>query len=178
MYCFKCKSKTSTYDGSIHSPKNGKYYIKGKCKQCHSNKTQIISKKLIEGGDIQSTITKVFPNVEWHHRTFKAGKIQKHNFTGPGTNLDKRIENKDEMVNELIDSSNSKDIEDVLKGGKKPDHDDIRVKTKPIDSLDEASFRHDLRYDIIDKICKGDKNYKKKGRRRADKQMVSELDNN
>lgn len=48
MYCVKCKTKTNTSNITNEISKNGKPYIKGKCKICKSLKTKFMSKEEIE----------------------------------------------------------------------------------------------------------------------------------
>ena len=80
MYCVKCKKHTDTTNEQITKSKNNKYIKRGKCVICGKTKTQFI--KTPKGG---SLLNKVIKNllVEMH--------LPGHNFTGPGTKLNKRL---------------------------------------------------------------------------------------
>ena len=92
-----------------------------------------------EGGDLQQALTKLPISFPWSR--FKGElHLPGHNFTGTGTNLDKRL-----------------DVNDTP-----------RNDSKPINRIDEAAYKHDLKYRDHSDI---------KSRHQADKEMIEELDN-
>ena len=72
MYCVKCKKITTT--------KNKRNTKRGTCVICGTTKTQFI--KAPKGGSLLNKVINNLP-VEMH--------LLSHNFTGPGTNLNKRL---------------------------------------------------------------------------------------
>lgn len=146
IYCVRCKSKTDTVGEKRVRMPNGRNAIKGKCKVCGTNKTQFVAGKQSGGmfghsqrteypADSYKSIMKlqpikrmvgegwfndyVMPRLpELHYVSPFTGK--KHNFTGPGTKLNKRIDPKT----------------------KKP-----LPHSKPVNEVDETAYLHDLAYD-------------------------------
>lgn len=148
IYCVKCKEKTDTVGEKKAVMGNGRQAIKGKCKVCGTNKTQFVAGKQKGGmynGTTQRTelppdsyksimklqpITKkmvgkgffndyIMPRLpELHYISPFTGK--KHNFTGPGTKLSKRIDPKT----------------------KKP-----LPNSQPVNEVDKTAYLHDLAYD-------------------------------
>lgn len=95
--------------------------------------------------DIIGKFNKTFEGVEIHMRDIEkdeSGKIttKKHNFTGPGTDISKRIKNIDELidVNGLDEITPSKVIF-------------TSDNSKPISSIDESAMIHDLSYEYAHK---------------------------
>lgn len=121
MYCLKCKKHTNTKNESKIKTKNNKLMLKGQCMVCGKGKAQFIK---IGKGIVNSIINKL--PMEMH--------LPGHNFTGPGTQLKKRLN---------------------------PD-DTPKSWSKPINRIDKAALKHDLCYrdnpdrKIRNKIC--DKN--------------------
>lgn len=107
MYCVKCKQHTDTKDVQHVVTKNNRNMKRGKCLVCGSVKTQFV-KGPSKGGSLNTLINKL--PVEMH--------LPGHNFTGPGTKLNKRIN---------------------------PDGTP-KSWSKPINRVDEAAYRHDLCY--------------------------------
>src|SRR5277367_2564594 len=99
MFCNNCEEKTVTKDLEVVTLKNGKRGIKGFCINCGEKKILLLGK---EGG-------KLFPG-ELH--------MMNHNFTGPGTRTDLRL------------------------------NEDLTPKdwSLPINRVDEASLKHDIAY--------------------------------
>lgn len=79
----------------------------------------------MEGGiDIVKGITSIFPNTEFHLRDQgDDGIVRKASFCGPGTKLDKRLENFNPQTGEYT-----------------------RVITDPINQLDKGCMLHDIEY--------------------------------
>ena len=80
MYCVKCKNATDTSNVQFAVGRNGRNMKRGTCVVCGTTQTQFI--KAQKGG---SLLNKVINNLrlEMH--------LPGHNFTGPGTNLKKRL---------------------------------------------------------------------------------------
>ena len=80
MYCVKCKRATDTKDLQNVVTKNGRNMNRGRCTVCNSTKTQFVAGT--EGKGFVNSIINKLP-FEMH--------LPGHNFTGPGTNLEKRL---------------------------------------------------------------------------------------
>ena len=96
------------------------------------------SSALKHGGDIQKMLTKLPLSFPWS-KYKRELHLPGHNFTGTGTNLDKRLN---------------------------PD-DTPREDSKPINRVDAAAYKHDLRYRDNHDIT---------SRHQADRDMIEELD--
>ena len=107
MYCVKCKKRTETTNERITTTKNNKHIKRGTCVVCRTTKTQFI--KASAGGSLLNKAINNLP-VEMH--------LPGHNFTGPGTELNKRL------------------------------NPDLTPKkwSKPINRVDKAAYHHDLCY--------------------------------
>ena len=105
MYCVKCKKVTETKDIHQVTSKNNRQMLRGKCVVCGKTKTQFIKGAGLFNKALNSNI---FP--EMH--------LPGHNFTGPFTKLDKRL-NPDSTPKEW---------------------------SKPINRVDQASMHHDICY--------------------------------
>ena len=80
MYCVKCRKKTNTTSEKLVTTTNNRTMKRGKCSVCGTTKTQFV--KSPEGGSILNKMINSLP-VEMH--------LLGHNFTGPGTKLNKRL---------------------------------------------------------------------------------------
>ena len=107
MYCVRCKKKTETTNEQIATTSNNRQMKRGKCAICGTTKTQFV--KSSKGGSILNKMINNSP-VEMH--------LLGHNFTGPGTKLNKRL-NADLTPKEW---------------------------SKPINRIDKASYHHDICY--------------------------------
>ena len=107
MYCVRCKKKTETTNEQIATTSNNRSMKRGKCAICGTTKTQFV--KSSKGGSILNKMINNLP-VEMH--------LLGHNFTGPGTKLNKRL-NADLTPKEW---------------------------SKPINRIDKASYHHDICY--------------------------------
>ena len=150
MYCLKCKRQTETKDIQQLTTKNNRLMLKGKCVVCGTKKAQFISNKKGKG-----IVNKAINNLPFEMH------LPGHNFTGPGTRLDKRL-NSDFTPKET---------------------------SKPYNKVDKASMNHDICYakntdtKTRNKLC--DKEYLKelKGiynpsiRERIDRTIVSNIIN-
>ena len=107
MYCVKCKKRTETTNKRTTKTKNNRHQKRGTCVVCGTTKTQFI--KAPTGGSLLNKAINNLP-VEMH--------LPGHNFTGPGTKLNKRL------------------------------NPDLTPKkwSKPINRVDKAAYHHDLCY--------------------------------
>ena len=80
MYCVKCKKRTDTTNERVTTTKNNRHMKRGTCVICGITKTQFT--KAPKGGSLLNKVINNLP-VEMH--------LFGHNFTGPGTNLEKRL---------------------------------------------------------------------------------------
>ena len=148
MYCVKCKNSTNTSNELVIETKNNRRMKRGTCVVCGKNKTQFV--KSSKGGSILNKMINSLP-VEMH--------LPGHNFTGPGTKLNKRL------------------------------NPDLTPKkwSKPINRVDKAAYNHDICYlkntDTVTRNAVCDKNMLKelKGiynptiRERMERGLVSSL---
>ena len=105
MYCVKCKKITDTSNEQFTVSKNKRNMKRGTCVICGTTKTQFI--KAQKGGSLLNKFINNLP-VEMH--------LPGHNFTGPGTKLNKRF------------------------------YPDLTPKkwSKPINRVDKAAYNHDV----------------------------------
>ena len=80
MYCVKCKKATNTSDIQFVVSKNGTNMKRGKCVICGTTKRPFI--KAQKGGSLLNKAIDKLP-FEMH--------LPGHNFTGPSTKLEKRL---------------------------------------------------------------------------------------
>ena len=107
MYCVKCKKKTETTSEKLVTTSNNRTMKRGNCSVCGTTKTQFV--KSSKGGSVLNKMINSLP-VEMH--------LLGHNFTGPGTKLNKRL-NADLTPKEW---------------------------SKPINRIDKAAYHHDICY--------------------------------
>ena len=81
MYCLKCRRVTETENIANTMSKNGRLMGRGQCVICGKIKCQFV-KKGTAGGSFLNSLVNKFP-FEMH--------LLRHNFTGPGTKLYKRL---------------------------------------------------------------------------------------
>lgn len=115
-YCVKCRKMTGTAEARNIVTKNKRRMVRGRCRNCKRTKTRFITQK---GGDIVNTLNTVTSHVKLPWTKF-AGEMHLpgHNFTGPGTKLNKRLN---------------------------PDSTP-KSWSKPVNRVDSAAYRHDLAY--------------------------------
>ena len=108
MYCLKCRFVTETKNITTATSKNGRLMRRGQCITCGKKaKTQFI-KRDVTGSFLNTLVNKL--TFEMH--------LPGHNFTGPGTKLNKRL-NPDGTPKEW---------------------------SIPINRVDNAAYHHDLCY--------------------------------
>ena len=107
MYCVKCKRSTGTNNIERVTSKNNRNMLRGTCEVCGKTKTQFIKANVGQG----------FANKLINSLPFEM-HLPGHNFTGPGTKLNVRL------------------------------NPDLTPKSfsKPINRVDDAAYRHDLCY--------------------------------
>ena len=104
MYCLRCKRITKTDNITSVTSRNGRAMKRGACCVCGKTKAQFV-----KCGGLFNTMLSKLP-FELH--------LPGHNFTGPGTRLDRRLN---------------------PNGTPKP-------WSIPINRIDQAAYRHDLCY--------------------------------
>ena len=111
MYCVRCKKKTTSDQIQIVTTSNNRQMKRGSCAICGTTKMQFIKSReaKAKGGSILNKMINNLP-VEMH--------LLGHNFTGPGTKLNKRL-NADLTPKEW---------------------------SKPINRIDKAAYNHDICY--------------------------------
>ncbi len=135
MYCVRCRQSTETNDIEYLISKNGRNMKRGKCAVCGSVKTQFVksnaaalanevmpaalTSKASSGGDLVNSLNSITSKFKLPGQKFKGEMhLPGHNFTGPGTRLDLRL-NPDNTPKEW---------------------------SMPVDRVDDAAYRHDLSY--------------------------------
>ena len=149
MYCLRCKQNTDTDAIQFVITKNGRNMKRGTCRVCRMIKTQFVKQDAVGGGIMNRIINKL--PFEMH--------LPGHNFTGPGTNLSKRL-NEDGSP---------------------------KAWSKPINRVDEAAYHHDVCYannkdtGVRNRVCdrnmleKMDGIYNPTLRERLDRSIVSKI---
>ena len=89
MYCLKYRRVTETENITTVTSKNGRLMRRGQCATCGKFKCKFV-KKEVDGGSFLNSLVNKLP-FEMH--------LPGHNFTGPGTKLNKRS-NPDETPKE------------------------------------------------------------------------------
>ena len=112
MYCLKCRRVTETQNITTATSKNGRLMRRCQCVTCGKTKTQFVKKEVAGGSFLNSLVNKI--PFEMH--------LPGHNFTGPGTKLNKRL-NPDGTPKEW---------------------------SMPINRVDNAAYHHDLCYSKYD----------------------------
>ena len=119
MYCVKCRTMTNTANAQNLISKNRRPMIRGRCVVCGGMKTQFVSAISRKRGDLVNTLNAVTSGVKLPLAKFP-GKMHffQHNFTGPGTRLDQRL------------------------------NPELTPKewSKPINRVNMAAYNHDLAY--------------------------------
>jgi len=114
-YCVACRRTTDTQRAKQVVSRNGRRMLKGKCATCGSTKTRFVQK----GGDIVDSLNRITGRVKLPWARFRGEMhLPGHNFTGPGTKLNKRLN---------------------------PDGTP-KSWSKPVDRVDRAAYHHDLAY--------------------------------
>ena len=108
MYCLKCRRVTETENITTVTSKNGRLMRRGQCVTCGKIKCKFVKKEIAGGSFLNSLVNKL--HFEMH--------LLGHNFTGPGTKLNKRL-NPDGTPKEW---------------------------SMPINRVDNAAYHHDLYY--------------------------------
>jgi len=108
IYCVKCRKFTETKNVGKLQTSNNRHLLQGICVVCGTKKSKFIS---------ASTSGKGFLNKEINSLPFEM-HLPRHNFTGPGTKLNKRL------------------------------NPDLTPKawSKPINRVDQAAYHHDIFY--------------------------------
>ena len=108
MYCLKCRRVTETENITTVTSKNGRLMGHGQCVTCGTFKCKFVKKEVAGGSFLNSLVNKL--PFEIH--------LPGHNFTGPGTKLNKRL------------------------------NPDVTPKewSIPINRIDNAAYHHDLCY--------------------------------
>ena len=118
-YCIRCRRATDTLQATRVLSKNGRRLVKGKCRTCGVSKTRFVRGSVQKGGDIVDSLNKVTGRVKLPWAKFRGEMhLPGHNFTGPGTNLNKRLN---------------------------PDGTP-KSWSRPVDRVNRAAFHHDLAY--------------------------------
>jgi hypothetical protein len=106
IFCITCEEKTLTKDLEAITTEHGKRAMKGFCVTCGCKKIMLLGK---HGGDFVNFLNTIIPG-EKH--------LPGHQFTGPGTKLDNRL------------------------------NEDLTPKewSIPINRVDVAAYKHDVKY--------------------------------
>ena len=116
IYCVKCKSHTANIDEYESVTKNNKPILKATCQVCGSPKNRFL-KTTKSGGDLVSFADSALKKVGF--KGLPELHLPGHQYCGPGTDLDKRLN---------------------------PETDEPWPKYKPINRVDEVCLRHDKAY--------------------------------
>ena len=148
MYCVKCRRTTGTNSIERVVTKNNRNMLRGKCDICGSTKTQFIKADVGKG-----VVNKLINNLPFE------AHLPGHNFTGPGTKLNRRL------------------------------NEDLTPKpwSIPINRVDDSAYRHDICYaqnrdaktrnEVCDKAMLAELNAidNPRGREKVDKALVKKI---
>ena len=148
MYCLKCKRFTRDGDVERVITQNNRFMNRGKCMECRITKTQFVKAKVGDG-----RVNNLINNLPFE------AHLPGHNFTGPGTKLNRRL------------------------------NEDLTPKdwSIPINRVDDAADRHDICYaqnrdtktrnEVCDKTMLGELNeiQDPRGREKIDKALVKKI---
>ena len=81
MYCLKCRRVTETKNITTVTSKNGRLIRRSQCVTCGKIKCKFVTKEVAGRSFLNSLVNKL--SFEMH--------LPGHNFTGPGTKLNKRL---------------------------------------------------------------------------------------
>ena len=120
MYCVRCKDYTADTDVNVVRTKNNRTQQRSPCAICGTMKCKFVKTQSgSSGGDLVGMINKVTSNFTLPGQKFPGEvHLPGHNFTGPGTRLDLRL------------------------------NDNLSPKSwsTPVDRVDNAAYHHDLAY--------------------------------
>jgi len=115
-YCVRCRKMTASTHEIRAVSKNKRQMVRGRCSTCRATKTRFIKQK---GGDLVSSLNAITGRVKLPWSKFTGEMhLPGHNFTGPGTKLQKRL-NADGTP---------------------------KTWSKPVNRVDSAAYHHDLAY--------------------------------
>jgi len=118
-YCVKCRKVTKTTEVQNDVSKNDRRIVRGKCVKCGSKKSRFFRGKVQKGGDFVNSLNAFTGRVKLPWARFSGEMhLPGHNFTGPGTKLNKRLK----------------------------DDGTPKSWSRPINRVDSAAYRHDLAY--------------------------------
>jgi len=114
-YCLRCKRTTTKLRVRRTVSRNGRHMLRGKCCECGTTNVRFVQK----GGDTVDSLNALTRRVKLPWTKFRGEMhLPGHNFTGPGTKLDKRL-NEDGMP---------------------------KWWSRPVNRVDRAAYHHDLAY--------------------------------
>ena len=115
VYCLRCKQKINPQNPYLSQTANGRTRLCADCPQCGGKCSQFVSQK---GGSIVNRFINNLPFELHMVGQADTGKIRRHNFTGPGTKLNKRLDSQGRPV----------------------------PGSEPINDIDRGAYAHDLCY--------------------------------
>lgn len=114
MYCVKCKRRTNTNNIERAISRNNRNMLRGMCEECGNTKTQFVKEEVGRG-----LSNKLINNLPFELHLHKGNPARKtHNFTGPGTQLWRRLDK----------------------------NDNPKAWSLPVNKVDAVSLKHDLCY--------------------------------
>ena len=110
FFCVACRQRTPTKNLSQHRTRTNRLIVKGTCTVCGRKKATFVS----QGKGIVNTLLNSGILPELH--------LPGHNYTGPGTNLKKRLLAGDKPVNKLDAAAQQHDMAYAIFDDKKDRH--------------------------------------------------------
>jgi len=153
LYCVKCRKKTESEGGSEAQvkTKNNRFRLISNCCICgtkkssfvkNSSKTHAKAKKT--GGDLVDVISSTIGEIH----------LPGHNFTGPGTKLQERLERGDKPINRVDEISKKHDIAYSKNKDKKSRHIADREMLQQLDEITNPTTREKIERMVVKPIIK------------------------
>ena len=142
LYCVKCRKKTESEEGETIKTKNNRFRLISNCCICGTKKSSFVKKQT--GGDLVDVISSTIGEIH----------LPGHNFTGPGTKLQERLERGDTPINRVDEISKNHDIAYSKSKDKKSTHIADREMLKQLDKISEPTTREKIEIAVVKPIIK------------------------
>ena len=143
LYCVKCRKKTeSEAGGKTIKTKNNRFRLISNCCICGTKKSSFVKKQT--GGDLVDVISSTIGEIH----------LPGHNFTGPGTKLQERLERGDKPVNRVDEISKKHDIAYSKNKDKKSRHIADREMLQELDEITNPTTREKIERAVVKPIIK------------------------
>ena len=147
LYCVKCRKKTESEEGSEAQvkTKNNRFRLISNCCICGTKKSSFVKNSDNKtGGDLVDVIGSTIGEIH----------LPGHNFTGPGTKLQERLERGDKPINRVDEISKKHDIAYSKNKDKKSRHIADREMLQQLDEITNPTTREKIERMVVKPIIK------------------------